>query len=97
MVEEQKNKIGWVMIALILFSIVKNFAVVIYFQYKFLKQQFLKLFNMHHKQIDSPHTSDDGSNDSVHSEDLKEEDQRELIMKRGPSISVDEFSPSRSK
>ncbi|CDW87181.1 cadg multi-domain protein [Stylonychia lemnae] len=59
-VDERKNY-GWIIVALIAFSIIKNFSVAIYFGCSKASQSYQNIFLQEDKEIDSPHSSDNES------------------------------------
>ncbi|CDW90923.1 fu domain containing protein [Stylonychia lemnae] len=62
---DERKKYGWIIIFLIVFSVVKNFGVVVYFGLHNASKTYSKLFNQEDREIDSPHTSDNESIDTV--------------------------------
>jgi len=58
MTEKKKKDLGWLIIGLILFSVVKNFAVVLYFGYMSIREKLRQMFDAEDEQADSPTTED---------------------------------------
>jgi len=67
MSDSTRKEIGWGIIGLILFSVLKNFGVVIYFGFKSVKQKLRQLFSAEDEMVDSP-SEGDGVNISTESE-----------------------------
>lgn len=75
MAMEEKKSFGWGIIIMILFSVAKNFGVVIYFGYYKLRKRMRSMFDAEDNQKDSPHTSDGKSEtiESINSDEVMEE------------------------
>lgn len=76
---EDKKNLGWVIIIIMMFSILKNLFVVLYFGFLNMRKKMREMFSAEDDQIDTPHTSDDASDtiDSVDTSDIEEEIRRE--------------------
>ncbi len=81
-IEESKN-LGWVVIFIMLFSILKNLFVVLYFGFVNMRKKMKSMFSAEDEQLDSPHTSDDNSDtiDSIPTEEIEEEVRKEEYEK----------------
>lgn len=64
---------GWVIIILICFSVLKNFIIVIYFGFIKARLQLRQLFNAEDEDVDSKHTSDNSSDtvESINSDEVQ--------------------------
>ena len=71
MTSSERINFGWGIICLILFSVVKNFGIVIYFGFFSAKKKLTEMFAADDQQKDSPHTSDNDS-DSIPEIDTEE-------------------------
>jgi hypothetical protein len=62
-----------------LFSIMKNLFVLLYFGFINMRKKMKAMFSAEDEQLDSPHTSDDNSDtiDSIDTDEIEEEVQRE--------------------
>ena len=62
-----------------MFSVLKNLFVVLYFGFLNLRKKMRAMFSAEDEMIDSPHTSDDNSDtiDSVDTEEIEEEVRKE--------------------
>lgn len=71
--EKEKVNLGWVIIALIIFSCVKNFCVVIYFGFISARKQLREMFGAEDDMKDSAHTSDNESDtiESIASDEVQ--------------------------
>jgi len=58
MSEKARKEVGWGIIGLILFSVLKNFGVVIYFGYRSVRQKLRQIFSAEDEMEDSPSDSD---------------------------------------
>eukprot|EP00347_Sterkiella_histriomuscorum_P016386 403353386 len=56
---DELKEYGWGIVILILFSVIKNFSVVIYFGVMQARKKIKQMFQEEDLQKDSPHTSDD--------------------------------------
>eukprot|EP00347_Sterkiella_histriomuscorum_P010439 403376293 len=56
---DELKEYGWGIVILILFSVIKNFSVVIYFGVLQARKKIKQMFQEEDLQKDSPHTSDD--------------------------------------
>lgn len=71
---EKKTKIGWIIICFILFSVIKNFLIVLYFGFIQARRKLRELFDAEDEEKDSPVTSDNNSDDLSSCSDSDEED-----------------------
>lgn len=71
--------IGWIVIFIMIFSIVKNLFVVLYFGFLTMRKKMKSMFSAEDEALDTPHTSDDKSDtiDSIDTEEIEEEVRRE--------------------
>ncbi len=76
---EDKKNLGWIVILIMMFSILKNLFVVLYFGFLNMRKKMKAMFSAEDEQIDSPHTSDDDSDtiDSVDTEEIEDDLRRE--------------------
>jgi hypothetical protein len=89
-VEESKS-LGWVIIFIMLFSILKNLFVLLYFGFLNMRKKMnlswgakmKSMFSAEDEQLDSPHTSDGNSDtiDSIPTEEIEDEVRREVYEK----------------
>jgi len=84
MSNSERINFGWAIIALILFSVVKNFGIVIYFGFYTAKKKLAEMFQADDQQRDSPHTSDNDSDtvQDVDTEEVLEELKAEELKKQ---------------
>jgi flagellar biosynthesis/type III secretory pathway M-ring protein FliF/YscJ len=82
-VEENKS-LGWVIIFIMLFSILKNLFVLLYFGFLNMRKKMKSMFSAEDEQLDSPHTSDGNSDtiDSIPTEEIEDEVRREVYEKQ---------------
>ncbi len=80
---EDKKSLGWIIIFIMLFSILKNLFVVLYFGFLNMRKKMKSMFSAEDEQLDSPHTSDGNSDtiDSIPTEEIEEEVRREEYEK----------------
>jgi len=73
-IEEKKN-LGWIVIFIMIFSILKNLFVLLYFGFINMRKKMKAMFSAEDEALDSPHTSDDNSDtiDSIPTEEVEEE------------------------
>jgi flagellar biosynthesis/type III secretory pathway M-ring protein FliF/YscJ len=76
---DESKKLGWIIIIIMLFSIVKNLFVVLYFGFVNMRKKMKAMFSAEDEALDSPHTSDDNSDtiDSIPTEEIEEEVRKE--------------------
>jgi flagellar biosynthesis/type III secretory pathway M-ring protein FliF/YscJ len=76
---DSKKNLGWIIILIMLFSIMKNLFVLLYFGFINMRKKMKAMFSAEDEQLDSPHTSDDNSDtiDSIDTDEIEEEVQRE--------------------
>lgn len=76
---EDKKNLGWIVILIMMFSVLKNLFVVMYFGFLNMRKKMKSMFSAEDEAIDSPHTSDDDSDtiDSVDTEEIEEDMRRE--------------------
>jgi tetratricopeptide (TPR) repeat protein len=72
-IEEKKN-LGWIVIFIMIFSILKNLFVLLYFGFINMRKKMKAMFSAEDEALDSPHTSDDNSDtiDSIPTEEVEE-------------------------
>ncbi len=63
---EDSKILGWVIIFIMLFSILKNLFVVFYFGFWNMRKKMKSIFSAEDEKLDSPHTSDENS-DTINS------------------------------
>ena len=82
-VEESKS-LGWVIIFIMLFSILKNLFVLLYFGFLNMRKKMKSMFSAEDEALDSPHTSDENSDtiDSIPTEEIEDEVRREVYEKQ---------------
>jgi predicted membrane protein len=82
-VEESKS-LGWVIIFIMLFSILKNLFVLLYFGFLNMRKKMKSMFSAEDEALDSPHTSDGNSDtiDSIPTEEIEDEVRREVYEKQ---------------
>lgn len=71
--------IGWIVILLMLFSILKSLFVMLYMSFLNMRGKMKTMFSAEDEILDSPHTSDENSDtiDSIDTEEIEEEVRRE--------------------
>ena len=76
---DSKKNLGWIIILIMMFSILKNLFVLLYFGFLNMRKKMKAMFSAEDEQLDSPHTSDDNSDtiDSIDTEEIEEEVRRE--------------------
>ena len=81
-IEEKKN-LGWIVIFIMIFSILKNMFVLLYFGFINMRKKMKAMFSAEDEALDSPHTSDDNSDtiDSIPTEEIEEEVRKEEYEK----------------
>jgi flagellar biosynthesis/type III secretory pathway M-ring protein FliF/YscJ len=80
---EESKSLGWIIIFIMLFSILKNLFVLLYFGFLNMRKKMKSMFSAEDEQLDSPHTSDGNSDtiDSIPTEEIEEEVRREEYEK----------------
>jgi hypothetical protein len=80
---DEKKSLGWIVIFIMLFSILKNLFVVLYFGFVNMRKKMKSMFSAEDEALDSPHTSDDNSDtiDSIPTEEIEEEVRKEEYEK----------------
>ena len=83
MTNSERINFGWGIICLILFSVVKNFGIVIYFGFFTAKKKLAEMFSADDMQKDSPHTSDNDSDtvQDIETDEVLEELKAEELKK----------------
>jgi len=96
-IEESKN-LGWIIIFIMLFSILKNLFVVLYFGFLNMRKKMKSMFSAEDEALDSPHTSDDNSDtiDSIPTEEIEEEVRREEYEKEEYNERIKQRQEERS-
>ena len=77
--DAQNINLGWVIMFIMIFSILKNLVVLMYNGFLNMRKKMRSMFSAEDEQLDSPHTSDDASDtiDSIDTEEIEEEVRRE--------------------
>jgi len=80
---EDKKNLGWIVIFIMIFSILKNLFVLLYFGFINMRKKMKAMFSAEDEALDSPHTSDDNSDtiDSIPTEEIEEEVRKEEYEK----------------
>ena len=80
---EDKKNLGWIIIFIMIFSILKNLFVLLYFGFINMRKKMKAMFSAEDEALDSPHTSDDNSDtiDSIPTEEIEEEVRKEEYEK----------------
>jgi hypothetical protein len=80
---ESKKNLGWIIILIMLFSVLKNLFVVLYFGFVNMRKKMKSMFSAEDEALDSPHTSDGNSDtiDSIPTEEIEEEVRKEIYEK----------------
>jgi hypothetical protein len=80
---EEKKSLGWIIIFIMVFSIIKNLFVLLYFGFLNMRKKMKAMFSAEDEALDSPHTSDDNSDtiDSIPTEEIEEEVRKEEYEK----------------
>ena len=79
MTAEDAMNIGWIVILIMLFSILKSLFVMMYMSFINMRGKMKTMFSAEDEILDSPHTSDDNSDtiDSIDTDEIEEEVRRE--------------------
>lgn len=80
---DSKKNLGWIIILIMMFSILKNLFVLLYFGFLNMRKKMKAMFSAEDEALDSPHTSDDNSDtiDSIDTDEIEEDVRQEEIEK----------------
>lgn len=76
---DSKKNLGWIIILIMMFSILKNLFVLLYFGFLNMRKKMKAMFSAEDEQLDSPHTSDNNSDtiDSIDTDEIEEDVRKE--------------------